>query len=251
MVNETSDYEAVAQLFKESSHAVVLTGAGISTESGIPDYRGPEGLWKKYDPIKYVSRSTLLSSPDTFWSFNLPMWMEYRAAEPNVAHKLLARLEEMGIVKAVITQNIDGLHKKAGNKKVYEVHGTLDTVTCMRCHKKYPLEEAWKQYQNGIKVPTCSACGGMLRPDVVLFEDPMPPQFFDALKEAKESDLMIVMGSSLEVYPVAELPSLAHKLVVVNLLATPYDDRADFVFHEKTGEFSEKLAKVLGIIEEL
>jgi len=136
-----SDYEAVAKLLKNSGHAVVLTGAGISTESGIPDYRGPQGLWRKYDPIKYVSRSTFETDPKTFWEFNLPMWMQYKAAKPNKAHFLVAELERLGFVKAVITQNIDGLHKRAGSKNVYEVHGNLETVTCLRCHKEYP----WKK----------------------------------------------------------------------------------------------------------
>jgi NAD-dependent deacetylase len=240
------DYEKVAALIRDSSYVVALTGAGISTESGIPDYRGPDGLWKKYDPVKYVSRETLANDPKTFWSFNLPMWMEYRAAQPNVAHKFLAELETMGFLKAVITQNIDGLHKKAGSRTVYEVHGNLETVTCMRCHKKYPFEVAWEQFQNGEPVPTCS-CGGKLRPDVVLFGDPMPEQFYKALEEAERCDLMLVMGSSLEVYPVAELPSVASKLVIVNLLPTPYDGKADFVFHERTGAFSEPVARALGM----
>lgn len=240
-----SDYEAVAKLLKNSGHAVVLTGAGISTESGIPDYRGPQGLWRKYDPVKYVSRSTFETDPKTFWEFNLPMWMQYKAAKPNKAHFLVAELERLGFIKAVITQNIDGLHKRAGSKNVYEVHGNLETVTCLRCHKEYPLEEAWKQFNDG-NIPQCS-CGGLLRPNVVLFEDPMPDTFFQAVREVESSDLMIVMGSSLEVYPVAQLPAMVTKLVVVNLLPTPYDDRADYVFHESTGEFSEKLASVLGI----
>lgn len=240
-----SNYEAVAQLLRSSKHAVVLTGAGISTESGIPDYRGPQGLWKKYDPIKYVSRSTYEADPKTFWGFNLPMWMEYKAAKPNKAHLLIAQLEKLGLIGAVITQNIDGLHKRAGSQNVYEVHGNLETVTCLRCGKKYPLEEAWKQFNEG-NIPHCT-CGGLLRPDVVLFEDPMPDTFFKATREVGSSDLMMVMGSSLEVYPVAQLPAMVPKLVIVNFLPTPYDDRADYVFHESTGEFSEKLASVLGI----
>jgi len=125
-----SDYEAVAKLLKNSGHAVVLTGAGISTESGITRLQGSSRLWRKYDPIKYVSRSTFETDPKTFWEFNLPMWMQYKAAKPNKAHFLVAELERLGFVKAVITQNIDGLHKRAGSKNVYEVHGNLETVTC-------------------------------------------------------------------------------------------------------------------------
>jgi len=120
-----SDYEAVAKLLKNSGHAVVLTGAGISTESGIPDYRGPQGLWRKYDPIKYVSRSTFETDPKTFWEFNLPMWMQYKAAKPNKAHFLVAELERLGFIKAVITQNIDGLHKRLAARMCTKSMATL------------------------------------------------------------------------------------------------------------------------------
>ncbi|NPV88493.1 NAD-dependent protein deacylase [Coprothermobacteraceae bacterium] len=241
----SAELDRVLDLLKNSHKTVALTGAGISTESGIPDYRGPHGLWRSVDPMKCVSVDTLRSDPWLFWRFNLPRWLEYASARPNAAHYLLASMEAAKLLDCIVTQNIDGLHRKAGSSKVYEVHGNVERVYCTRCHARYPMAEAYEQLQQD-RLPTCT-CGGLLRPEVVLFGDPMPEAFYAALEEVESAELMIVMGSSLQVYPVASLPDLVPHLVIVNLEPTSYDERADAVLRMSTGQFARELAERLGL----
>lgn len=237
-----------AELIKKSRHTLVLTGAGISTESGIPDYRSKgTGLWEKYDPIQKASLSALMRNPKEFYEFNLPLWSSYIDAKPNIAHKVLALMEEQGLIYGVITQNIDGLHIKAGSKKVWEVHGHLRTCHCMECGRSYPFAELKEQYEKGLNPPRCRKCSGMLRPDVVLFEDPMGKDYYQALEALRGCDLLIVVGSSLQVYPVADMPGYAEKLIIINREPTPWDKKATLVFHSSAGEYFTKLARELNL----
>jgi len=236
--------DALVDLLRGSSRTFALTGAGISTESGIPDYRSKDtGLWYKFDPMKVASASSLRRDPAAFYQNNLKRWLAYSNAEPNAAHYALAYLEKEGYLVGVITQNIDGLHRKAGSQKVWEVHGHLRTCHCFDCKKRYPFEYLVNQFESGTNPPRCENCRGILRPDVVLFEDPMGDDYFQATRVLSGCQLMIVVGSSLQVYPVASLPEYARQLVIINKDETPWDDQATLVINEKSGQvFTDTLA---------
>lgn len=226
----------LAGLLKESNRTFALTGAGISTESGIPDFRSPDtGLWTKFDPLKVATVSALRRDPAAFYNINLDRWGWFASAEPNAAHFALARLERKDLLVGVVTQNIDGLHRKAGSKKIWEVHGHLRTCHCLNCKKRHPFDYLVNQYNSGINPPLCLYCGGILRPDVVLFEDPMGEDFLHATRALTGCQLLVVVGSSLQVYPVASLPDRARRLVIINKEPTPWDDRADLVINEMAG----------------
>jgi NAD-dependent deacetylase len=226
----------LANLIKKSSRTLALTGAGISTESGIPDFRSPgTGLWTKFDPMKVASVSALKRDPAAFYKINLDRWTRYTGAEPNAAHYALARLEQEGLLYGVITQNIDGLHRKAGSKQLWEVHGHLRTCHCMDCRQCYPLDFLVNQFNAGTNPPRCQECGGVLRMDVVLFEDELGEDFVQAVRAVAKCQLLIVIGSSLTVYPVAALPERAKQLAVINKESTPWDDHADVVINEMAG----------------
>jgi NAD-dependent deacetylase len=242
------DIEKSSKLIEGSKYAMVLTGAGLSTESGIPDFRSPgTGLWEKMDPMEALSADVLNNDPEKFYKLGFKILRGMEDAEPNDAHVVLAKLEEKGYVKGVITQNIDNLHFKAGSKKIYEVHGNTRTSHCVKCHAKYDFKELGRQVDSGIKVPKCKKCGGMLRPDVVMFGDMMPPDFQRAMEEAQKADLLIVIGSSLEVAPVCYLPGMADHLIIINLTSTPYDRQADAVFHEKAGTVMNQIADCMSL----
>nr|WP_297199167.1 NAD-dependent deacylase [Thermanaeromonas sp.] len=237
----------VARILKDSRKTLALTGAGASTESGIPDYRSQgTGLWQKYNPMEKASVTALLSNPEEFYRFNLPRWSGYLQAKPNATHFALAKLEEKGLIYGIITQNIDGLHQRAGSKKVWEVHGHLRTCHCLECGRSYPFNELIEQFNQGVNPPKCFLCHGMLRPDVVLFEDPMSEDYYKALQEMKDCDTLVVVGSSLQVYPVADLPRLASRLVIINKEPTPWDYKAEVVVYEQAGRFLSELLKHLG-----
>lgn len=220
----------VAELLISSRNAVVMTGAGVSTASGIPDFRGPQGLWRRLDPSLFEI-SYFYSNPLDAWRLFMERFEGLSSARPNPAHLAIARLEAMGLVKAVITQNIDGLHQAAGSSRVIELHGNASRAVCTECGRKYPISEAFKAVREG-RLPTCPVCGGLLKPDVVYFGEPLPP---DALEEAfslaQSSDLFIVVGSSLAVSPANQLPLAAKasgaRLVIVNVGETALDDLAD------------------------
>jgi NAD-dependent deacetylase len=247
------DYSAkinyLANLIRKSSHTLALTGAGISTESGIPDFRSPgTGLWTKFDPIKVATVSALKRDPATFYKINLDRWTRYSEVEPNAAHYALARLERAGFLHGVITQNIDGLHRKAGSKQLWEVHGHLRTCHCMDCEHSYPLDFLVNQYNSGTNPPRCQKCGGVLRLDVVLFEDSLGEDFTWAVHAMNKCRLLIVVGSSLQVYPVAALPERAKQLAIINKEPTPWDDRADIVINDLAGSI---LPDLLAALEKL
>ncbi len=231
----------LAALVRDHQPVVVLTGAGVSTESGIPDFRSPEtGLWNLVDPMEFASVGALRQRPAEFWRGFAAVFGPSLAARPNAAHLALARLEAAGYVRSVVTQNIDGLHQKGGSVRVLEVHGSLRTASCLECSRVVPLTEALAQLE-ARGVPLCS-CGGALRPDVVLFGDPMPPVFQRAWREAASSGLLLVVGSSLEVYPAASLAEVAPRVAIVNLQPTPADPVAKVAIHRPAGEVLSELA---------
>ncbi len=221
----------LAELIRESRCTVALTGAGISVPSGIPDFRSPgTGIWENVDPMEVAHIDAFRRDPERFWSFYRPRFETLDDKEPNAAHRALAQLEADGLLDAVVTQNIDRLHRKAGTTRLIEVHGSIETSSCTSCHASFPLEQVDSLFTNG--VAHCSACDGLVKPDVVLFGEFLPE---DAMREAQElaesCDLMLCVGSSLEVYPVAGLPSIAlasgAKLGIVTKGPTPYDSEAD------------------------
>ncbi len=221
---------------ENSDNIVFFGGAGVSTESHIPDFRSVDGLYhQKYDypPERILSHSFFLSHSEEFYRFYRDK-MIYTDAEPNDAHKILAEWEREGKVKAVITQNIDGLHQKAGSQKVLELHGTVYKNYCMRCGKKYELE--WVLEQEG--VPHCN-CGGIIRPDVVLYEEGLDQKVIrEAIYFIEQADILIIGGTSLTVYPAAGLIEYykGNKLVLINKSVTPYDQEADLRIEGSIGE---------------
>ena len=234
----------VANLIAESKRIVVFTGAGVSTESGIPDFRSPGGLWTKFDPEDFTL-DKFLSNPETRhrqWRFLLSGDL-LRDASPNAAHKAIAELEGLGRLECVITQNIDSLHQKAGNdpRRVYELHGNIKWIRCLDCGNRSPLDEILKENGASEEMPVCRRCGGLLKPDVIFFGEALPEETLQkATWHARRCDLLIVIGSSLVVYPAAYMPLYAKqsgaKLVIVNLTATPSDRIADVVIHGSAGE---------------
>jgi NAD-dependent deacetylase len=220
--------ERLAELILEAQPCVVLTGAGVSTESGIPDFRSATGIWARYDPMEYATISAFRRDPAKVWDFYAKRLDVLAEAQPNAAHLALVELERRGLVQSVITQNVDRLHGQAGSQDVIEVHGSIHTASCLACGQREPLERLVEL----LPVPGCERCGAVLKPDVVMFGEPMPEAELErAFELARSSALLLVVGSSLEVYPVAELPEEAlrsgARLAIVNKGPTPYDHRAD------------------------
>lgn len=232
-------YDALKKIINESNHIVFFGGAGVSTESNIPDFRSEEGLYnaiKKYDhpPEQMLSRTFFNQNTDTFFDFYKNQ-MIYEGAEPNDAHQVLAMLEAKGKVAAVITQNIDGLHQKAGSKNVYELHGSIHRNYCMSCNTFYNLDQVIASKD----IPKCTACGGIIKPDVVLYEEALNENVLnDSIKALQHSDTLIIGGTSLSVYPAAGLVNYFNGkyLVLINKGETDYDDRADLIINESIGK---------------
>jgi NAD-dependent deacetylase len=230
----------LATLIRDRQPCVVLTGAGVSTESGIPDFRSPSGLWAKFDPLEYGSIEAFRADPLKVWSFYKPRVAMLTEAEPNPAHRALAELEARGLVEAVVTQNIDRLHERAGSREVVEVHGSIRTATCPGCGARYPLERMLELLA-GADAPACPACGVILKPDVVFFGELLPPEAIGRAYElAQRARLLLVVGSALEVYPIAGLPeetlAAGGSLAIVNRGRTPYDGRAVLRIDGSAGE---------------
>lgn len=228
--------QKAARLLRQAQHGVALTGAGISTPSGVPDFRSPEtGLWRHVDPLLVASVWAFRVSPRRFFDWMRPLARTLLEARPNPAHEALAHLEEAGFLRAVITQNIDGLHQKAGSRTVLELHGHIRTGTCTRCYRAYPSGEFISAYLETGEIPRCE-CGGILKPDVILLGEDLPREtYLQAVQEARTCDLMLVAGTSLEVAPASELPFIAQRrgvpVIVVNLGPTPLDPLAAVVLH--------------------
>lgn len=241
--------EEVADLILRSRNTVAFTGAGISTESGIPDFRSPGGIWSRFDPSDFTIEKFLndRESRKKQWKFLLEGGF-FADARPNLAHLALARLEKMGMLQGVITQNIDNLHQKAGNspEKVFELHGNMGRVRCMSCNRLSPIGEIVRRVGEGEEIPECLECSGILKPDVVLFGEALPGAVLSAaVGHASRCDLLLVIGSSLVVYPAAYVPAYAleggAKLVIINLTATACDIDAAVVIHGKAGEVMERI----------
>ena len=224
------------EMIAGSDNIVFFGVAGVSTESGIPDFRSVDGLYNqkwKYPPETILSHSFFESNPEEYYRFHREK-LVVEGVKPNQAHLRLAQLEQEGKLKAVITQNIDGLHQAAGSKNVLELHGSILRAYCSRCRRPYPAEKMNK----GEGVPRCS-CGGVIRPDIVLYEEPLDDDIVRrAIAYIRNADILIIGGTSLNVYPAAGLINYyrGNKLVLINLSKTPYDSYADLIIHEKIGE---------------
>jgi NAD-dependent deacetylase len=254
MQNDLHDQiHKAAGLIAKAGKVVVFTGAGVSTESGIPDFRSPGGLWSKFDPDDFTI-DRFLHNPETRrkqWKFLLEGGI-FAQAQPNAAHKAIAWLETIGKLSCVITQNVDDLHRKAGNSpdKVHELHGNMKLLKCIGCFGRYPLEDLLGRFRATGEVPACARCQGILKPDVVFFGESLPPQTLkDATYAASNCDLLVVIGSSLVVYPAAYIPLYAKdggaKLVIINKTETSYDADADVVIHAGAGEVMEGIVAAL------
>lgn len=233
-----TNIDFAAGLIRQSKHAVVLTGAGISTPSGIPDFRSSgTGLWSKDEPLEVASLSTFRTKPGQFFEWFRPLARQMFEARPNPAHVALANLEERGYVKSIITQNIDILHQKAGSKAVIEMHGTMLTLTCTQCYHQVKADAYIAAFVETGELPRCLQCKALLKPDVILFGEQLPQAaWFMAQREARACDLMMVVGSSLEVLPVAGLPMQAldrgAHLIILNNVPTYLNVRADVILLE-------------------
>jgi len=230
----------LAELIRDHQPCVALTGAGVSTESGIPDFRSRTGIWARYDPMEYASIEAFRRDPVKVWDFYARRLEVLEKAEPNAAHLALAELERRGLLRAVMTQNIDRLHERAGSRRVIEVHGSVRTASCPRCGVRVGLDEVVRLLERA-PAPPCAACGAIVKPDVVMFGEVLPAEAIDEAAElAREAALLLVVGSSLEVWPVAGLPQETldggGSLAIVNRGSTPYDARAVLTIDASAGE---------------
>jgi len=238
--------ECLAELVEARRPCVALTGAGISTESGIPDFRSPTGVWAQYDPMEYATMDAFLEDPVKVWDFYGKRLSFLDAAQPNDGHRALAELEDRGWVRAVITQNIDQLHERAGSRALVEVHGSIRTSSCLACGTVVPFAEVVEL----LPVPACPSCGRILKPDVVMFGELLPEAaILRATQLAGEAGVLLVVGSSLEVHPVAGLPletlAAGGSLAIVNRGSTPFDARAAVTIDGGAGETLRALADAL------
>jgi NAD-dependent protein deacetylase/lipoamidase len=243
--------ERLVDLFHERGPAVVLTGAGISTESGIPDFRSPGGLWAQFDPMDYGSIESFRRDPARVWEFYAPRFSMLADAAPNPGHVALAELERIGHLTAVVTQNIDLLHERAGSRDVVEVHGSIRTASCPGCGRSYPLAEVLALL-DGAGAPACDDCASILKPDVVFFGELLPEAAMERAYElAASASLMLVVGSALEVYPVAGLPldtlGAGGVLAIVNRGPTAMDAKATLKLDGSAGEILPPLAAALAV----
>jgi NAD-dependent deacetylase len=243
----------VAQMITAAKKVVVFTGAGVSTESGIPDFRSPGGLWTKYDPDDFTIDKFLGSA-----ATRKKMWQRLREgglledAKPNAAHYAIVEIEKMGKLSSLVTQNVDNLHQKAGSnpEKIYELHGNMQMLVCLNCRERYPIAIVKESYAFSEDVPTCDYCRGILKPDVIFFGEALPQETLArATQEASECDLMIVIGSSLVVYPAAYIPVYAKqsgaRLVIINIGPTEQDHNADVLINAPAGETMTKIINSL------
>lgn len=244
-------FEQAAELIAISTRIVGFTGAGISTESGIPDFRSPNGIWANNRIIEYGEFVSSRAGRIEYWRQKVAMWPEMRNAPPNAGHRAFAELERQGRLRALITQNIDGLHQRAGNANVIELHGTTVEAECLTCGVRISMDEAVKRVMAGDLAPECDGCGGLLKPATVSFGQSMPALAIQAAAEAcQDCDVLLAVGSSLVVYPAAAFPEVAKQngaaLVIVNRTPTPLDDLADLVVKDEIGK---ALPKLIGVPE--
>jgi NAD-dependent deacetylase len=248
-------FKQIAQWITASKRVIVFSGAGLSTESGIPDFRSPGGVWDRYNPEDFYFQNFLASenSREKYWQMATEMWEPIKKAQPNPAHLAISELEKLGKLDCVITQNIDGLHFRAGNseEKVIQLHGTAIFVSCLSCQKRYDRDEIQERIKKGQKAPHCDDCGGLLKPATISFGQSMPEkETQEAYHRSSICDLFIVVGSSLVVQPAASMPLVAKRsgarLVIINRDPTPYDDMADLVIHGQAGS---TMARILDYVK--
>ncbi len=242
--------EKAADIIASAKKVVVFTGAGISTESGIPDFRSPGGIWSKYQPIMFQDFMSSEEMRRESWRRGKESYHLFADVGPNPAHYAIAELERMGKLGCLITQNIDNLHQKAGNSPdmVIELHGTAMYVLCMECGKRWPRAEIQEWLESGIEIPECDECGGIMKSATVSFGQPMPERETTlAQRRSQQAEVFIVVGSSLVVYPAAHMPMIAKqngaRLIIINLGETPFDDYADVLIRGKAGETMERLVE--------
>lgn len=244
-----SDIRSAADIIRSSRQGVVLSGAGVSTPSGIPDFRSTNsGLWERYDPAEVASLSSFRYQPAKFFDWIRPLVAQMVIAQPNPAHQSLVRLEAEGYLASTITQNIDGLHRRAGAKNVLEVHGSLETLSCTRCFARLSSAAYIAPFLEQGEIPHCPKCGGILKPNLILFGEQLPAKTWLLAQEAsRKADMMIVAGSSLEVLPVAGLPMRALEngahLIIINQSPTYLDLRADVVFRDDVVEILPRIVE--------
>jgi len=248
--------DTVADMILHSKRVVVFTGAGISTESGIADFRSPGGIWDIFDPDEFTYQKFLESEEnrEKRWKYSKLFWVKLANTVPNNGHYAIAELYKLGKLDCVITQNIDGLHQKSGlpEEKVIELHGTMKWVICLECGAKYPRVQIQSRLESGLKVPRCDKCGGILKSGTISFGQPMPEKVVQQARERSATcDLFLVTGSSLVVYPAASMPLTAKnngaKLVIINLTPTPQDNYANIAIHKKAGETLSEIVKQVKI----
>jgi NAD-dependent deacetylase len=240
--------ERAQRLMADAQHTVALTGAGISTPSGIPDFRSANsGLWQNADPFEVASIHAFRRRPQDFYDWIKPITKLTLDAVPNPAHLALAQLEQDNRLRSIITQNVDMLHSRAGSSTVYEVHGHFREMTCLRCYTVYPSQTHLDVFIGNGEIPCCEGCGGILKPNVILIGEQLPVRVLnEAKKETRQCDLMIVIGSSLEMAPAGDLPAMAvetgARLIIINLEPTHLDHLADVVIADDAVDVLPKLA---------
>ena len=246
---DPDDIERATNLLRRSRHAVALTGAGISTPSGIPDFRSPEvGLWEQSDPMASASIQVFRRDPQAFYDWLRPLAEVSLQADPNPAHRALARLEQAGVLKTVVTQNIDGLHQRAGSENVVELHGDMREAACTSCGRTYRADQFIDDLLEAGEVPRCPECGGVLKPNIVLFGEQLPTGAIElAFEQANQADVLLVAGSSLEVTPASMIPRTAYEsgadVIVVNLTPTYIDRVAEVVIRADVAEALPRIAE--------
>ena len=242
------------ELIRESEKILVFTGAGLSTESGIPDFRSPGGIWDRYDPSDFYFQKIVSDEKarERYWEMSSEFYEMMKDAVPNRAHLAIAELEGTGKLLVIVTQNVDRLHHKAGNSpdKIIEIHGTTFSVSCLSCGKAYDRDEIEVRLRSGVKAPYCDDCSGILKPDTISFGQAMPEDKMAlSLKHARECDLCIVLGSSLVVYPAASVPIQAvetgAKLMIINRDETPLDPHAALTIHDSVAKTLEQIMEKL------
>lgn len=241
----------LAELLAGARHAIVLTGAGVSTESGIPDFRSAGGLWEEYDPMEVASMRTFMHDPQRFWRFHRPRIDMLASVEPNAAHRAVAELQRMGVLHELITQNIDRLHARAGSEDAIEVHGSLDRGVCLRCDHRVSIDELVALADDAEDgVPRCARCAFQMKSGVILFGEMLPEQAINAAYAAADAaDVMLVIGSSLLVAPVSGLPGIVvgggGRLAILTESETPWDDRCTVRLHGRAGEVMTETLEIL------
>jgi NAD-dependent deacetylase len=245
--------ERVAHWLASSRKAVVLTGAGISTESGIPDFRSPGGVWAKFRTVFFDEFMESADGRYEYWRQKCELHREFGPAQPNAGHRVLAEWEAVGRIRGIITQNIDGLHQLAGSRRVLELHGTARQAACLDCRERFDIEPLVAQFLADDRVPDCPACGGRLKHATISFGQMLPPDvLMEATRWARDADLLLAIGSSLVVTPAADLPRVAKergaRLVIINREETPLDAIADATLRGSIGEILTAIANEVGTL---